>query len=741
MSFLDEFKRTLLPGNYALTKSMELTRINNSGTLWYTKKFLTLYYYIFLSNEIMTHNYIDKVIEEFDRYIDGLDDSIKPAATAYFYPEHPAINFKSPEFNSFASFASHNEFATQAKRIRYYKKAKKYYFALLMGSGGQSGIKKKLKESVQRTGFIFSEENIISTIISSAIQVCVEEANRFNNIRDNSIQYILSSQAIAEIIRASYTQTLTITDVEKIVQKLPKNNPNYNTIANDMIAFIRNERQLLYYYGYFHSKSSGAHDFEFSSLTPIGELALKANAKEFLAIWEHQKVKMISQPPIVKINLLRKNEQGNLFAISYSPYTDIISHLKRRATLSPDEYKYLVSRKKHIFSDFDWGSSENDLCLHIQEVKAIIRSFGRNCDITNYDSQKELKKYLLGIRSDLPVDNGTNIINACKLNRNSKVEVTNTHMIDVLYSIYSKLDQYKLLRYENIFAESETDLRRRYIAACSGERLGIDPKVKIHWDLYNIHADKFIIMGTMLAIVASQLNINSIEDLTTNRLSELIDAFNNNFNGLLRSIGINTNAKVKKELLKAINALKNADYRAYMPKNNDDNEQVIARYREIDTEDLFAKIVDISSSAVVTAESERKRNVNLVSMLKSYYIKRFSYDNQLICECCGQETFITEAGEPYVEFHHVIPFNIAYGPDHYLNLYALCPNCHRKIHFMHLNSKADQYHCLDENNYLQLGLRERLTQLKAESLLRSYHLEYLLADHAITEVDYNAIIA
>lgn len=52
MALYDDFYNSLLPGNYALTKSMELTKSKDSGTLWYTKKFLTLYYFIFLSNDI-----------------------------------------------------------------------------------------------------------------------------------------------------------------------------------------------------------------------------------------------------------------------------------------------------------------------------------------------------------------------------------------------------------------------------------------------------------------------------------------------------------------------------------------------------------------------------------------------------------------------------------------------------------------------------------------------------------------
>jgi 5-methylcytosine-specific restriction endonuclease McrA len=88
----------------------------------------------------------------------------------------------------------------------------------------------------------------------------------------------------------------------------------------------------------------------------------------------------------------------------------------------------------------------------------------------------------------------------------------------------------------------------------------------------------------------------------------------------------------------------------------------------------------------------------------------------------GEETFITDAGEPYVEFHHLIPFNIAYGPDHYLNLFALCPNCHRKIHFLKIEDKHEQYENLSNNNYLHICFVDRLMELKTKNLLKSYLL-------------------
>lgn len=192
MPTFNDFFNSLLPGNYALTKSMELTKIQDSGTLWYTKKFLTLYYYIFLSNDIMTREYKQKVITIFDGFIESLPERLQTSAKAYFYPENEAINFKSENFNLFSNFAGQTIFKTQEERDSYYQSAKKYYFALLIGSGGQSGIKRMLKEAVQNPGFIYSHESIDTIILNSAIQICMCDANACQRIRDNSVKYILS---------------------------------------------------------------------------------------------------------------------------------------------------------------------------------------------------------------------------------------------------------------------------------------------------------------------------------------------------------------------------------------------------------------------------------------------------------------------------------------------------------------------------------------------------------------------
>lgn len=735
----DSFYSSILPGNYALTKSMELTKVTTSGTLWYTKKFLVLYYYVFLSNDLMTREYIRKVTEAFDSFIATLDPAVQTAAEAFFYPENDAINFKSDTFKSFANFAAVTEFNNQAERDTYYQNAKKMYFTLLMGSGGQAGVKKKLKEVVESATFVYSEANINSAIMKAVEEVCVEQINDAGVLSDNSVKYIISNAAIEEITAVAANETLTEESVRQIISRHTDHRLRYRNIENDMVAFIRNERQILYYYGYFHSKSAGATD-EFSSLTPVGEIALNANSQEFLAIWEHQKIKMISQPATADINniALCCNDTSN-FAISYTPYTDILGHILRNGSLTVDQYKYIVSRRSHHDSENDWVSHEADILSHLNDIKRLINSFGRTRDKQDEDGRKELLKYLLGVRSDLPIDSTTNGYGVINYQRNCSI--TNEAQLEKLYKIYFGLETYKISRYHSLFEDCENDLRRRYTNAVANIDTGMDPRVKINWDLYNIRVDKFILFGVAIAETAFRSNIALFEGSIRDMVEALLPALNERYGALLRIIGYRSDTAKRAQIRKIITALQNNDYSEFIETAPEDHAQVVSNYREADAADLRARIEEISNRASEVEDGERVRNTTLVSLLKSYYMARFLENDLLKCECCGEETFITNAGEPYVEFHHLIPFNIANGPDHYLNLFALCPNCHRKIHFLRIEEKHQAYSGLSDNNYLHISFVERLRTLKEQMILRSYHLEYLLAENAITEEEYESIAA
>lgn len=52
-----------------------------------------------------------------------------------------------------------------------------------------------------------------------------------------------------------------------------------------------------------------------------------------------------------------------------------------------------------------------------------------------------------------------------------------------------------------------------------------------------------------------------------------------------------------------------------------------------------------------------------------------------ICECCNQGApFIADDGHPYLEIHHVVRLADG-GSDTISNTVAVCPNCHRELHY------------------------------------------------------------
>ncbi len=739
MGTYEQFITSLLPGNYALTKSMELTKRQDSGTLWYTKKFLTLYYYIFLSNDIMTKQYQLDIIRIFDSFINSLDKKVQTDAINFFYPQDPSINLKSEHFNFFSNFASFNSFENQKERLEYYQRAKKYYFSLLMGSGGQTGVKHRLKESVRQPGFIYSTQNIDHAILNAAVESCIYDVNNDRQIHDNSIKYILSAETMARACKIAQKRKVLPSDILELNSKYPHHKPGYRSIENDMVAFIRNERQILYYYGFFHSKSSGATDFEFSSLTPIGELALTANFYEFLSIWEHQKIKMISQPATADINnITLTSHDPRLFGVSFTPYTDILGYLIRNGRLTLEEYKFIVSRKKNTISEEDWIQNEESICAHIDAIKDIVQGFARKRDIEDEDGRKELLKYILGLRDDLPVDKGTNPLQSVSFS-DSSLTISNAATLEHLYAMYIKMEKYKQLKYHEVLKSAEQDLRKRYVAGCHSQNIPINEMIKIHWDLYNIHADKFILLGVMLAMSSIKLRVSLGDNLQKDQKERLVSYLFGTFNELLKHIGLHSLSSVKTAIQRVIAAINSEDYSFYLISDDKRSKQVLAEYQAVGASDLYTKIQQISNTALDRFAEDRKRNTQLIGMMKSYYMLVYSKNNMLPCECCGQETFMTDAKEPYIEFHHLIPFNIAYGPDHYLNLFALCPNCHRKMHFLNMEERKGQYKALERNNYAHLKLTQRLQELREHNLLRSYHLEYLFAENAITEDEYNMI--
>jgi 5-methylcytosine-specific restriction enzyme A len=99
---------------------------------------------------------------------------------------------------------------------------------------------------------------------------------------------------------------------------------------------------------------------------------------------------------------------------------------------------------------------------------------------------------------------------------------------------------------------------------------------------------------------------------------------------------------------------------------------------------------DVSFSELRTAAIAASRSVGRTSAneaRRSYYIRSETVRRYVLqraggqCECCAREApFLTNAGEPYLEPHHIRRLGDG-GPDDPRFMGAVCPNCHAEIHY------------------------------------------------------------
>jgi|APSaa5957512535_1039671.scaffolds.fasta_scaffold84524_1 5-methylcytosine-specific restriction enzyme A len=108
-----------------------------------------------------------------------------------------------------------------------------------------------------------------------------------------------------------------------------------------------------------------------------------------------------------------------------------------------------------------------------------------------------------------------------------------------------------------------------------------------------------------------------------------------------------------------------------------------------DTHTIFELQVDGYRKQIVKQDVAPSGNINpkkntsqTTSIERDPKVKAWVLENAKgICECCNKNaSFIKENGLPYLEIHHMRRLKDD-GPDTIANAVAICPNCHREIHY------------------------------------------------------------
>jgi 5-methylcytosine-specific restriction endonuclease McrA len=86
---------------------------------------------------------------------------------------------------------------------------------------------------------------------------------------------------------------------------------------------------------------------------------------------------------------------------------------------------------------------------------------------------------------------------------------------------------------------------------------------------------------------------------------------------------------------------------------------------------------------IASAPPERRTLILQVVKRNAQRARRLKRERNYTCERCEEPTlWLTRAGEPYVEVHHLIPLG-ENGFDDKRNLAVLCSDCHRFFHHSH----------------------------------------------------------
>ena len=664
---VQEFIDEIIPGNYWITKSMEFRKINSSGTLWYLKKWIVFYEYLFLNKSFNQDSY-KEIVEIFNNFIRSLPENNREEAVKFFFK----VDIRKPEkFMSLLTFQSDSiSFEDNLQETL----VKKFYFSYLMDLGGQSGDNKFVKDQFF-CGYSYKRS-------LDNLELMLEK----NNVKGK--------------------------DKEKRI----------NTVKTDFHAAIRNERKIFFYFGFFHGNDKFKL-FGFHCLTAIGKTIIKANFHELLLVWEHQKIKMISQSTNTKIEGLSENSNSNYldFSINFHPYISLLEIVLGFGKITADGYKYVFSRFDNM-TNTSFILKNYDLILNKSKLK--VSNFDRKSDKGSEDFGKETKKYFLGI-SDMPKDKGSNYFSF--LNKNFEVnnKEKGRFILDNLKKIRAYLDN----KHTSLYIDNEKQLKDQYRSKTSKNFFyQKDIAIEYDWNKYIINLDKNIVYSLIYLSISLRLDSYHYSVKGYQIRDKFLD-----YQALLSvlNVGDQDSNMFTENILSTQDDFKNGIMFSFP-----DEEYEYEDPDEITSEVTLDRIIKLAPKL----NNNRERNMSIIRELKTHYFQNFMKNNELHCDCCSEPVFKKNEDKPYIEFHHLIPFSSDNGPDHYLNLYGLCSNCHKKMHLLNFNDKPALYKQLSENNNWNVKIQSRIFEMFEQSLLDPIHLEFLRKEGIINDQEFFSLM-
>lgn len=660
---IENFIDNYAPGNHWLSKSMELSRNKGKGTYWYLKKYTVFYYYVFVLKKLDKVG-LSQIVNIFNDFCDSVHPKAKQKCLDFFF---------GVDIRKIDSIITLDEFAFKAgmpeddpQKIL----ARKFYFCYLMNIDEQHPNKKVI------LGETINHRNYFSGIAAAR-------------------------------------------------QKLG-NYSGFETHINDVPAFLRNERQVLFLQGLLNVP----HTFICEEFMPtdFGRQVIYANFNEMILLMEIQKLKQISRNPLTfydnsterpRNRSVRSGVDKNIIKkgrINSHPYFLILNYLKTHGSINANDYRFLLARTSDLHNPIEIIGVKKNM---MDEVKRIVdakdREYiqpGNNAKandpvIKPEDFSKEFKKYIQGVFS-VGLDIGANLF-CVGVESARNYLVKDKPKLDKLIDGYASIIDQLDTQYANVFGKADVLQNDKYAHFINrvkfNEKSAEVLEMLEAWLNYFATTDVNIIK-TMLMAVA---NANGISK------EQILEVFPNICK---RTLKINS----KKEISKLIEFTAGQDTDEYIPIHVPG--KVSIEMLELESQKYLQYKNDF--------RNERKRNMSLIDQYSTYK----SQNNMRCCEVCGKELTRKKDGIDIVCFHHILPFNEAgaLGPDHYKNIIGVCPDCHSKFHAnLPCLERKSLYNLIGAKSLLKMTVIERVLQLYVSGFLYNATLEYAVVKGMISE--------
>lgn len=508
-----------------------------------------------------------------------------------------------------------------------------------------------------------------------------------------------------------------------------KNEKEIKGFEGDVHSFLRNERQLLFMMGLFNYTDTNQEEY---TPTSVGIAVVYANFNELILLLEIQKLKQVSRNPLVYYAMsidrprnrsIKDNVDLKILDnvdIKSSPYLLYLNYLLQHKEINNNEYKYLISRStdKHdedYIINFDTEDLE-DLKekVILKDSKYITPGSNNNSKdiIGPEDFSKEHKKYQVGI-IESEKDYKSNLFSVAKRLSNRKIEVNDENKLKVLIDYYEDITEYihNNDSTKELFLELKKGHKDKYSSHLNKTSYQKDSRDHIQlvsgWLQYFVSIDRELIR--MMVVAVSKAN-----NLSDSEILKKFPYLCNKHLGFKSSTNIfdilNTKTSYEKEnpiiepiVIPGLVTIKGL-------------EEESKKYLLI--KDDFRK--------------DRARNIKLISM----YLNWLQRKDHSKCEICEKEFEYKDNGNPICNIHHIIPFkeDEAFGPDHYLNLLALCLDCHGKVHSIRDGDKLkEMYDKVECNSALNKSVKSRIDKMYEEDYLFPTSLRYAFGQGMITQ--------